>query len=393
MAYIVPVLQNDDIKIIETTDIMLGGKGNIANMQAQQLINRLLYIEKYIGDYLNEKSSDNINYLSRVINNTSLLSTRIALMKQHSDVSAVVYTYTDLLAYDTSKLYDNNVIKVITDETHDYYCTYYRWHESTDTFSYIGYEKRNPFYVVSEDSSISIDDETTILVNAADCNLTLICNIQGIVIRIVNTVPYYLNSNLVQPGSRTYMYLNGWVEYNADSICNQIYLPIGSVVTTLSTDDMSNYKGVWTKIASGYAIMSSVLTDTALTTGGNDTVTTTPVASCASHSLTTAEIPAHSFSVNSWSCAAGGSHGHTYGGRYIASVATPSSTKTATFYYNTTGTNATTSYSGNHSHGQGSAYSAYQGSGTGHSHTITFSSVTFDIHQKMLYVYVWRRTA
>lgn len=397
MAYIIPELRNDDVTMIELTDRVLGGKGNIANMQAQQLINRLLYIEKALSDYLDSKKDDNISYINRVIFNASLISNRVNVMKQHSDASAVVYTYTDLLNYDTTKLYDNNVVKVLSDETHDYYCTYYRWHESTDTYSYIGYENRSPFYIVDRDSTINIDDETTIVVTGNNCNLTLTCSISGTVVRIVNTVPYYLNSQLVQPSTRTYMYLSGWVEYDAYNICRQEYLPVGSTIVTFNTDDISSYKGTWSMLSSGYALMSAALTDTALTTGGNGTSSTVPSASCASHSLTTAEIPSHSITVNSWSGAsASGTHKHSFTGRQINQLKNVrvSSAKTATFYWNSGTTGSTTgASSSSHGHGQGSASTSNQGSGSGHSHTITFNASSVDVHQRMMYVYVWRRTA
>lgn len=393
MAYITPVLQNDDIKIIETTDIMLGGKGNIANMQAQQLINRLLYIEKALKDYIDGKKSDTAGYIGRVSYNASLINERISFMQQQSDASAVVQTYADLQLYDTSKLYDNNIVKVLSDETHDYYCTYYRYHESTDTFTYIGYENRNPFYVINSDTTITVDDETTFLVTGQNCHLTLNCNTQGITIRIINTVPYYFGSDLIQPSTRTYMYLSSWVEYDAFSVCSNAYLPVGSVVTTLSTEDMSAYKGTWTKIASGYALMSCAFSTESLTTGGNDTVNTTPSASCASHALTTSEIPAHSITVNSWAKSSGsGAHQHSYSGKKL--IDSESRTRsTTTFYYNSGTTGGTTGTGGAHSHGQGSKASASAGSGTGHTHTITFNASTVDIRQKRIYVYVWRRTA
>lgn len=393
MAYIIPVLQNDDVQMIELTDRVLGGKGKIANMQAQQLINRLLYVEKELSDYINSKKDDNNGYLNRVTFNASLISTRINLMKQHSDASGVVQTYADLLTYDTSKLYDNNVVKVLSDETHDYYCTYYRWHDSTDTFSYIGYENRNPFYVVSSDSSINIDDETTIVVTGNNCHLTLTCSTPGTVIRIVNTVPYYFGSDLIQPSTRTYMYLSGWVEYDADSICRQEYYPIGSTIITFNTDDISSYKGTWSLLTSGYALMSAALTETPLSTGGSSTVNTTPSASAASHSLKTSEIPAHSHTVNSWATSSGsGAHQHSYSGKKINTIHN-TGRSSAKFYYNPGTTGGTSGTGGAHAHGQGSKATASAGSGTGHTHTITFNASTIDVHQRMICVYVWRRTA
>lgn len=59
-------------------------------------------------------------------------------IKNSPDVVDIVDTYADLQAYDTSKLGDNDIIRVLTDETHDGASSYYRWDKQTETWTYVG---------------------------------------------------------------------------------------------------------------------------------------------------------------------------------------------------------------------------------------------------------------
>lgn len=72
----------------------------------------------------------------------------IETIEAASDVVDVVGTYAELEAYDTSKLQDNDLIKVLADETRDDAITYYRWSTSTESFTYVGAE--GPYYTASE---------------------------------------------------------------------------------------------------------------------------------------------------------------------------------------------------------------------------------------------------
>lgn len=69
-------------------------------------------------------------------------------IEMSSDVVDIVGTYTELQQYDTSKLHDNDIIKVLQDETHSNETAYYRWSTTTNTFSYVGSE--GPYYTESE---------------------------------------------------------------------------------------------------------------------------------------------------------------------------------------------------------------------------------------------------
>lgn len=62
-----------------------------------------------------------------------------------SDVVDIVDTYTDLTNYDTSKLKDNDIIKVLSDSTHSDLSSYYRWNKSSGDFTFIGTENSLTF--------------------------------------------------------------------------------------------------------------------------------------------------------------------------------------------------------------------------------------------------------
>ena len=75
------------------------------------------------------------------------LQSQIDGISASSDVKDIVGTYAELQAYDTSILGDNDIIKVLQDETHSGETTYYRWSTATQTFTLIGEE--GPYYTKS----------------------------------------------------------------------------------------------------------------------------------------------------------------------------------------------------------------------------------------------------
>lgn len=89
--------------------------------------------------------TDEINRLDA--EDTSIWN-EIETIEAASDVVDVVGTYAELQQYDTSKLHDKDLIKVLQDETRDDAITYYRWSTSTHTFSYVGEE--GPYYTQSQ---------------------------------------------------------------------------------------------------------------------------------------------------------------------------------------------------------------------------------------------------
>ena len=92
-------------------------------------------------------------------------------IEMSSDVVDIVGTYAELQQYDTSKLHDNDIIKVLQDETHDNETAYYRWSTATDTFSYVGSE--GPYYTESEVDTLLSGKQNTLIAGA---NITIDAN-------------------------------------------------------------------------------------------------------------------------------------------------------------------------------------------------------------------------
>lgn len=88
----------------------------------------------------------------------------IETIEAASDVVDVVGTYAELQAYDTSKLHDKDLIKVLCDETRDDAITYYRWSTSTSSFSYVGAE--GPYYTASETDTLLAAKQDTLIAGA-----------------------------------------------------------------------------------------------------------------------------------------------------------------------------------------------------------------------------------
>jgi len=100
------------------------------------------------------------------------LQSQIDAISASSDVTDIVGTKAELNAYDTSKLGDNDIIKVLQDESENGETTYYRWSTTTQSFTLIGEE--GPYYTKAA---------TDALLNAKQDTLT-----EGTGIDITNNV-------------------------------------------------------------------------------------------------------------------------------------------------------------------------------------------------------------
>lgn len=103
------------------------------------------------------------------------LQSQIDTIEAKSDVTDIVGTYAELQAYDTSKLTDGDVIKVLKDETQNDAITYYRWiiTGGVGTFDLIGSE--GPYYTVAETDTLldgKQDNLTPAQLNAVDSGIT-----------------------------------------------------------------------------------------------------------------------------------------------------------------------------------------------------------------------------
>ena len=123
------------------------------------------YITNEVGDLVNYYDKDEADTLIATEAETRDaadldLQGQIDAISSASDVVDVVGTYAELQGYDTSKLSDNDIIKVLTDETHDDAISYYRWNDATNTFTYIG--SQGPFYTKSETDAAFVPQTRTI---------------------------------------------------------------------------------------------------------------------------------------------------------------------------------------------------------------------------------------
>lgn len=96
------------------------------------------------------------------------LQGQIDAISASSDVTDIVGTYADLQAYDTTHLKDNDIIKVLQDESQNDETTYYRWSTSTQTFTLIGEE--GPYYTKSQTDTLLQAKQDTL---TAGSNITI----------------------------------------------------------------------------------------------------------------------------------------------------------------------------------------------------------------------------
>lgn len=132
------------------------------------------YVESAtLSDYYTKTETDTqIGYetTAREIADSGLQE-QIDAIVASSDVVDIVGTYAALQTYDTTKLHDNDIIKVLTDETRDDATTYYRWDADTSTWGYIGAE--GPFYTKAESDATFVPQTRTINGNALSSDITL----------------------------------------------------------------------------------------------------------------------------------------------------------------------------------------------------------------------------
>lgn len=78
------------------------------------------------------------NYILDAIDRVQKVEDDVEEIKNNPDVVDIVATYADLQAYDTQHLTDNDIIRVLQDETHNDNSTYYRFTKNPDTWTFIG---------------------------------------------------------------------------------------------------------------------------------------------------------------------------------------------------------------------------------------------------------------
>ena len=78
------------------------------------------------------------SYILDAIDRIQNVEDEVEELKNNPDVVDIVDTYADLQAYDTQHLTENDIIRVLQDETHSGNSTYYRFTKNPDTWTFIG---------------------------------------------------------------------------------------------------------------------------------------------------------------------------------------------------------------------------------------------------------------
>ena len=134
-------LENDVDTFEETIN------GDISDIESSiENITSTTYTKTEVDTLLNGKASTTSlgNEISARENADTSLQNQIDAIVASSDVVDIVGTYQDLQNYDTSKLGDNDIIKVLDDSTHNNATSYFRWIKNSSTWQYIGSE--GPYY-------------------------------------------------------------------------------------------------------------------------------------------------------------------------------------------------------------------------------------------------------
>lgn len=118
-----------------------------------------------VAEAINTAVSDEADIRQNADNN---LQSQIDGITASSDVTDIVGTYAELENYDTSTLSDNDIIKVLQDETHQDETTYYRWNSTTQEFTLIGEE--GPYYTKAQTDVLLQDKQDTL---TAGNNITI----------------------------------------------------------------------------------------------------------------------------------------------------------------------------------------------------------------------------
>lgn len=127
----------------ETANTIMSRDANGRAKVNDPLADKDIANKKYVDDGIDSEVSRSDNKYETKANHSvdiGHLQNQIDAIISKSDVVDIVGTYNELLEYDKSKLGNNDIIKVLTDEAHANKRSYYRFNKTTDRFTYIGSE-------------------------------------------------------------------------------------------------------------------------------------------------------------------------------------------------------------------------------------------------------------
>ena len=162
------LVSGTNIKTVNSQSLVGSGNVQVGDVSTAAM-------EEYVESQIGEGSAldtrlDGIDSSITTLGQTDTnLQSQIDAISAASDVADIVGTYAELQSYDTSKLTENAIVKVLEDNTHNDASSYYRWAGST--WVYIGSE--GPYYTKSESDSTFVPKTTTVNGQALSGNITL----------------------------------------------------------------------------------------------------------------------------------------------------------------------------------------------------------------------------
>ena len=162
------------------------------------------------------------------------LQGQIDALAAASDVTDIVGTYAELQAYDTQHLNNNDIIKVLSDSTHDNQPSYYRFNKTAGTFSYIGSE--SAAYTKAQSDSIFVTKTTTINNKPLSSDITLTySDVDALSETYATTIAS--NTSAIATNTNAISTINGKIPTDA-STTNK--LVTASSIDNLANQDLSN---------------------------------------------------------------------------------------------------------------------------------------------------------
>lgn len=232
-----------NIQVPTNNASLLNGAGYITGIDSEDVIEALGYTPYNSS---NPNSYQTATQVSNAVDTESGaresadndLQQQIDAITASSDVKDIVGTYAQLQAYDTSKLGNNDIIKVLQDETHDNETTYYRWSTETDTFTLIGEE--GPYYTKSEANNTFVPSTRTVNGKGLYENITLTAQDVG-ALPSSTVIPTVNNATLT-------------IQTNGSTVqtftANQSTNVTANITVPTDTNDLTNGAGYITGITS-----------------------------------------------------------------------------------------------------------------------------------------------
>lgn len=178
-------------------------------------------------------------------------------IKNSPDVVDIVPTYAALQAYDTSKLGDNDIVRVLQDETHSGESTYYRWDKHNNTWVFIG--SVGDYYTKGQVDTLLAGKQATL---TAGSNITIESNV------ISATDTTYTAGDNIQISAQNVISADSQATvfyFDADSGSHGFV--VGDIVTLykdLEATQVASYLDLYNAAVDGPVVLAAYWRDTTL---------------------------------------------------------------------------------------------------------------------------------